>query len=123
MQKANTELETSPLIEELKRRTEANKQKNAQQVKDASIAYNSGVVSDGNVKMVRYQGAQDALPVTRMMGAEQIKELEKLGYNLNCPSWGGACTLTGGKVALPFMKVPPALVLPFVKVQGATGGG
>ena len=52
----NKELETSPLIEELKRRTEANKEKNAAIVKE-TLSFNGGIV-DEEIKMVRYQGVR-----------------------------------------------------------------
>ena len=94
MQQANKELETSPLIEELKRRTEANKAKNAATVREASFGAQGGVYDEAaGMKMVRYAGAGDALPVTRMLNAQQVKELESRGFELKCPSWGGACDI------------------------------
>ena len=101
----NKELETSPLIEELKRRTEANKEKNAAAVKE-NLAFTNGVVEE-QVKMVRYQGKDDSLPVTRMMTRSQIKELEALGYKVECPSWGGACELNQVAASTPTPPSPP----------------
>ena len=110
----NKELETSPLIEELKRRTEANKERNAAAVKE-TLAFTNGVV-DEQVKMVRYQGKDDSVPVTRMMTRSQIQELETLGYNIDCPSWGGACEVN--KVASspppPIDETPPPASAPDV---------
>ena len=47
--------------------------------------------------MVRYAAEGDALPVTRMMNPEQVKQMEALGFKLNCPSWGGACEVKAPK--------------------------
>ena len=47
--------------------------------------------SDSQMKLVRYAGQSDVLPVTRLMGPQQVKELESLGFAVNCPAWGGAC--------------------------------
>ena len=33
----------------------------------------------------------DALPVTRIMNAQQVEQLEAKGFKLKCPTWGGAC--------------------------------
>ena len=56
MQRANTELESSPLIDELKRRTEANKQKNAAIVRETLNFTNDGAADpSAKMKMVRYQ--------------------------------------------------------------------
>ena len=96
MQLQNQELETSPLIEELKRRTEANKEKNAAKVKE-TITFTNAVNDDtAGTRMVRYQGTNDVVPVTRLMSPEQVKELEALGYSLKCPTWGGTCELRTG---------------------------
>ena len=85
-----TELETSPLIEELKRRTAENAEKNAAIVR--ATTREMGNVNDPGMKMVRYQGINDSIPVTRMMTPPMIKELEKAaGVKVSCPSWGGAC--------------------------------
>ena len=98
MQQKNAELETSPLIEELKRRTEANKERNAAIVKEASTGAQGGVYDETQgVKMVRYAAEGDALPVTRIMNPEQVKQMEALGFKLNCPSWGGACEVKAPK--------------------------
>ena len=101
----NKELETSPLIEELKRRTEANKERNAAIVKE-NLAF-TGNVAEEEVKLVRYQGATDTIPVTRMMNKQQIQQLEGLGYQVNCPSWGGACDVTKTVAAAPPPPPPP----------------
>ena len=102
----NKELETSPLIEELKRRTAENKAKNAAAVKE-TVAFTGGVTEE-EVKMVRYQGADDSVPVTRMMTKSQIKQLEEAGFKLDCPEWGGAC----GVKEVPRRKGAPPPSLP-----------
>ena len=84
MQKRNAELETSPLIEELKRRTEANKAQNKAIVKEATVGAQGGIYDDtAGMKMVRYAGANDLAPVTRIMNPQQVKELEAQGFKLN----------------------------------------
>ena len=92
MQLQNAELETSPLIEELKRRTEANKEKNAQLVRERTASM--GNVYEEKMQFVRYQAEGDALPVTRAFSEQQIKQLEAQGYALDCPKTAGmACRL------------------------------
>lgn len=92
MQLQNAAPETSPLIEELKRRTAANKAQNEAIVKEASAGAQGGIYDEAQgVKMVRYAGDGDLTKVTRMMGPQQVKELEAQGFVLKCPSWGGAC--------------------------------
>ena len=93
MQLQNAAPDTSPLIEELKRRTEANKAQNAAIVAGSSAGAQGGLYDDPNVKLVRYQGQDDLVPVTRIMGAQQVKQLEAKGFALKCPKWGGACEI------------------------------
>ena len=92
LQRDHAELETSPLIEELKRRTEANKEANA--ASGRAMTSQKVSVYDPELTMVRYAGAGDSMPVTRMMTPQQIKELQALGYELDCPNVKGmACGL------------------------------
>jgi hypothetical protein len=72
-------------------RTRENKAKNAAAVKEVTSF--QGNVYEPEVKMVRYAGPGDSVPVTRMLSSPQIKELEVAGFELSCPTWGGACTL------------------------------
>ena len=102
---SNKELESSPLIEELKRRTAANKEQNAAAVRETT-QFTSGVY-EAEVKMVRYAGPNDTVPVTRMMNKQQIKELESLGFNVDCPSWGGACDVKAVRKPEPPPPPPP----------------
>lgn len=107
----NKELETSPLIEELKRRTEANKEKNAAIIKETTDF--TGAVAEEKVRMVRYAGAGDSMPVTRMMTDVDIKKLESMGFVVECPSWGGACSVrqvTSRTVDPPPSAPPPPSV-------------
>ena len=90
MQRENAELETSPLIEELKRRTEANKEKNKQLVSQVTNA--AQPPPETPLRSVRYDG------VTRMYDEEQMKQLRALGYELDCPpSMTLPCTLRNKK--------------------------
>ena len=110
MQRDIKELDTSPLIEELKRRTAENKEKNAATVKEATSAGNSQYDGQVDMKMVRYIGEGDTMPVTRMMGTDQIAKLESMGYKVKCPTWGGACELVepkGGARRAPPPKPEP----------------
>ena len=97
--------EESPLIQELKRRTEANKERNEATVKETT-RFTSGV-ADEDVKMVRYAGPDDTMPVTRMMTKSQIKELESLGFDVLCPDWGGACGIKPKAKSAPPPPPPP----------------
>ena len=102
--------EESPLIQKLKKQTEDNKAKNAAAVKE-NIAYTNTIgLQDDRVKLVRYASADDALgiPVTRMLEKEQVKELEKAGFELDCPSWGGACSLKEKRGKKPGPPPAPA---------------
>lgn len=111
MQLDNTELETSPLIEELKRRTEVNKEKNTAEVK--AMTQLKASVYDPELRMVRYDG------VTRMLTPEQIKELNVLGYDLSCPGSGMACGLKVRPAPPPPLPPPP----PPVAEEAALGSG
>jgi hypothetical protein len=63
-------------------RTAANKEKNAAIVKE-NIAYSNPVYDESRgVKLVRYQGQGDSIPVTRIMSTAQVQELEGLGFKL-----------------------------------------
>jgi len=106
----NTETETSPLIEELKRRSVANKDANAAAVKELTARKNP--VYTESVKMVRYMGENDTVPVTRMMTTQQVAEIEKLGFKVECPSWGGACEVIYSKSPDAPAAAPEALAEP-----------
>jgi hypothetical protein len=95
------EVDTSPLMEELKRRT-ALKRENAADAKQTSANFKfvSYDESKGDV-MVRYQGVDDEGPVTRTMSPNQIKALESKGFLVKCPSWGGECALFFGPARMP----------------------
>mmetsp|Transcript_14095 Transcript_14095/g.47001 ORF Transcript_14095/g.47001 Transcript_14095/m.47001 type:complete len:145 (+) Transcript_14095:63-497(+) len=87
----DAELTTSPLIEELRAKTAANKEKNEAAVRQ--LTSTMGSVYDPPLKLVRYLGEGDSMPVTRMVTPEQIKELNAQGYELDCPKSGAACGL------------------------------
>lgn len=94
----NNELDTSPLIDELKRRTAAKQDTKEQNtVSFKFVAYDE---RQGEV-MVRYQSVGDELPVSRRLGPNQIKELESRGFMIKCPSWGGECALFFGPARMP----------------------
>lgn len=102
----NKELTTSPFIEELLRRTEANKERNEAIVKASTAAKNDFIEEE--TKMVRYAGVNDAVPVTRMMTKSQIKELEAKGFVVSCPDWGGACEVKAAPPPAPPPPPPPS---------------
>ena len=80
------EMETSPLIEELRRRTAENAEKNKMQVKQMTISASGGVVNDAEpnfYRSVRYDG------ITRIIDKGQVKELERQGFELECPKQAG----------------------------------
>ena len=110
MQRQNKELDTSPLIEELKRRTVENKEKNAALVKEATIGGNSQYDGQVDAKMVRYVAEGDTIPVTRMLGPNQISKLESMGFKLKCPTWGGACEVIEPPRSARAPPPPPAAV-------------
>ena len=121
-----TELESSPLIEELKRRSKENAESNARSVKAITSAANGGVINDAApdyYTSVRYDG------VTRILDKQQIKELKSQGFELSCPKQAGfPCTLVEAPppAASP-MLVPaaeaPALEAPAVEASQAASEG
>jgi len=100
-----TELETSPLIEELKRRTEKNAQKNAALIKEMTNGASGGQINDAApdyYKSVRYDG------LTRILNKEQVKALQSQGYELDCPKQAGfPCNLVEAPKAPPPPPPPP----------------
>ena len=102
----NKELDSSPLIQDLLKKTAENREQNAAAVKDYQNAA-AGSVYEAEVKMVRYTGANENIPVTRMMTRVQMKELESLGFEISCPDWGGACSVKEVPKAVPPPLPPP----------------
>lgn len=111
LQLENAELETSPLIEELKKRTEANKSKNDATVQ--AVTNSMGNVYDPNLTLVRYPDYPGATPSTKMLKPADIKALRAGGFELDCPPTAGmACGLKRGPgpPATPLPATPPATV-------------
>ena len=108
---ANTpqELETSPFIEELKRRTADNSAKNAATVKERTLASSTGIINDavpGFYTSVRYDG------VTRILNSEQVKALQAEGFELDCPTQPGFPCVVRERQAQVAASAPSGDALP-----------
>ena len=66
-----------------------------------------GNVYDPGVQMDTYAGEGDSMPVTRMMTPEQIKELQKLGFELDCPNVAGMACGLKRRAPAPTTLPPP----------------
>jgi hypothetical protein len=90
-------VETSPLIEELKRRSANNKEANQLAINSITSSANSGVyASDMQLRLVRFDG------VAKMVGPNDIKVLQSRGYEVVCPSTAALpCEVKQGQSSTP----------------------
>ena len=93
---------TSPLIEQLKKRTADNAEANKRSVKAVTAGANSGVYdAERNLRLVRLDG------VPKLLNSDDIKRLEARGYEVQCPDNAVLpCEVVQGKAA---SVVDPAL--------------